>query len=541
MKAAPAENHSPLPPGPAGGWLLPGLLLALWAYTVYRLGTLWQSNEHYRFGWLVPFFCLALLTERWPSRPAPQPAAPGKTALLLLALSGLGLFLGALALEVIPAWRFAGWIFAGSTVGATLLGLRFLGGGGWARHFAFPVLFFLVAVPWPTRLEAPLIAWLSDVNAALSTELSGLLGSPCIRHGTTIETGAGVVGVEDACSGIRSLQSTVMVALFLGELFAYSLFRRAALLLGGMAMALSCNIVRTTYLVRTADLHGLAAVKDRHDQAGFAILGITLAGLLVLAWAIRPRAALASGPAPPPAPPVPPTTRPHAPPLAVAALAALVAWVLSFELGIELWFGSGEKQAARVVPWTCQLPAGEAGFAENPVPDATRGMLKYDEGRQAEWRDAANRRWQLYYLRWLPTRNRYRAVETSEQARGHAPDICMSNAGMILQTNLGTSILDLHGIPFRATTERFLDGQRNFHILAAYYEPRSTAFEARPAGQPSTGLGWRLAAQSVRNHERGRYEKRVIKIGVWDMPTDAEARQALEARLRNLISVTAQN
>ena len=109
------------------------------------------------------------------------------------------------------------------------------------------------------------------------------------------------------------------------------------------------------------------------------------------------------------------------------------------------------------MPWTCQLPAGEAGFAENPVPDATRGMLKYDEGRQAEWRDAANRRWQLYYLRWLPTRNRYRAVEASEQARGHAPDICMSYAGMILQTNLGARILDLQGVQFQATTERFLD------------------------------------------------------------------------------------
>ncbi len=541
MKASLAENHPARPSGPAARWLLPGLLLALWAYAVYRLGTLWQSNEHYRFGWLVPCFCLALLAERWPSRPAPQPAAPGKPARWLLALCGLGLFLGALALEVIPAWRFAGWIFAGSTVGVTLLGLRLLGGGGWVRHFSFPVLFFLVAVPWPTRLEAPLIAWLSEANAALSTELSGLLGSPCIRHGTTIETGAGVVGVEDACSGIRSLQSTVMVALFLGELFRYSLLRRAALLLGGMALALSCNIVRTTYLVRTADLHGLAAVKENHDQAGFAILGVTLAGLLVLVWAIRPRVALASGPAPPPAAPIPPTPHPRVSPRAVAALVALVAWVLAFELGIELWFGSSEKQAARVVPWTCRLPATEPGFAEKPVPDATREMLKYDEGHQAEWRDAAGRRWQLYYLRWLATHNRYRAVEASNQARGHAPDICLRYAGMILQTNLGTRILDLHGVQFQVTTERFLDHERNFHVLAAYYEPRPTAFEARPLGEPSTGLGWRLAAQSVRNHERGRYEKRVIKIGLWGVPADAEAQQALESCLRDLVSVTARN
>jgi hypothetical protein len=50
-------------------------------------------------------------------------------------------------------------------------------------------------------------------------------------------------------------------------------------------------------------------VKYRHDQAGFAILSVTLA----------------SGPAPLPA-----RSPPARLPLAVAALAALAAWVLSF-------------------------------------------------------------------------------------------------------------------------------------------------------------------------------------------------------------------
>ena len=49
------------------------------------------------------------------------------------------------------------------------------------------------------------------------------------------------------------------------------------------------------------------------------------------------------------------------------------------------------------------------------------------------------------------------------------------------------------------------------------------------------------AAQSVRNQGHGRYEKRVVKIGVWEMPTDAEARQALESRLHDPVSVTARN
>ena len=197
-----------------------------------------------------------------------------------------------LFLEVIPYWRFAGWAFAGAIIGITFCALYLIGGRSWVHHFAFPLLFFLIAVPWPTRIEAPLITKLSHLNAAVSTWAANWLGTPAIRQGVVIQTGAGMVGVDEACSGIRSFQAAVMVALFLGELFRYAFFRRIFFLLSGVALAFGCNVVRTTYLVRVCDLKGKAAVNLAHDPAGFTILGITLAGLLVLAWLLRPREAV---------------------------------------------------------------------------------------------------------------------------------------------------------------------------------------------------------------------------------------------------------
>jgi exosortase len=271
------------------GWLAAGVLLLLWAYAVYRLGTLWHSNEDYTYGWFVPLLCLCLFWERWQHRPAKETIEASTGTLILGGALALTLLPSCLFLEVIPYWRFAGWAFAGAILGITFCVLYLIGGRGWVHHFAFPLLFFLIAVPWPSRIEEPLITKLSHLNAAVSTWAANWLGTPAIRKGVVIQTGAGMVGVDEACSGIRSFQAAVMVALFLGELFRYAFFRRIFFLLSGVALAFACNVVRTTYLVRVCDLKGKSAVNMAHDPAGFTILGITLAGLLVLAWFFRPR------------------------------------------------------------------------------------------------------------------------------------------------------------------------------------------------------------------------------------------------------------
>jgi exosortase len=547
-------------------------LVLLWGYVVYRLGTLWHSNADYTFGWFVPLLCLCLFGERWKRRPARAPSRPASGTFLLLGLFGLSLLPAALFLEVIPTWRFAGWLFAGPAIGITFIILYFLGGRSWGHHFAFPVVFFLIAVPWPTRLEHPLIDKMSRLNAAVSAASANVLGSPAIRRGVLIETGPGLVGVDEACSGIRSLQASVMVALFLGELFSYGFLRRVVLLFGGVALAFACNVVRTTYLVRVADLHGLPAVKLRHDQAGFAILGITLFGLLVLAWLLRSKpgghdldlAAVESGledieelhnlaPGPraakegsAPAPeivasrivpePVPEQTGAAGaanPRLIKAALAGLVVWIVLVEMGIHFWFRPAEKQAATAVAWSLKLPVQAAEYRELPLSETLREQLSYDEGRKAEWRDNGGCVWQLYYIRWLPAETRYRAAVTCGEARGHAPDICLQMAGMVLQTNWGTQTVSLNGVPFRVGAERFLDQGRTFHVFTCAWEPNS---QWLPQAAPTTIAAVRSVLHALITRDRGWNEKRVIKAGVWGKESDEAAQAAFREYLPAMIS-----
>jgi hypothetical protein len=53
-------------------------------------------------------------------------------------------------------------------------------------------------------------------------EVLGWLGIPAMAHGNVIEVATGMVGIDEACSGIRSFQSSLMISLFFGEFYALS-------------------------------------------------------------------------------------------------------------------------------------------------------------------------------------------------------------------------------------------------------------------------------------------------------------------------------
>ena len=159
-----------------------------------------------------------------------------------------------------------------------------------ASRFPFPILFFLVAVPWPSGLENFVTQSLMRLNSATTVNLLGLLGVPALQHGNVIEVGTGVVGIDEACSGIRSLQATLMISLFLGELYALTAWRRAFCVLAGFALAFAFNVGRTLLLTRVAAAKGISAVASWHDPAGVTILVACFLCIWVLALLLkRPR------------------------------------------------------------------------------------------------------------------------------------------------------------------------------------------------------------------------------------------------------------
>src|SRR5213076_1963283 len=209
------------------------------------------------------------------------------SAALATSIVALLLLLPARLFEIAnPEWRLLAWVHAAAVVVLTLLLIWWAGpaGAGWLRHFAFPLVFIFVAVPWPTALETPVIQGLMRVVARVAAETAMLLGTPAQVEGNLIRVTNGLVGVNEACSGIRSLQTSLMIGLLLGEVKRFSVLRRAALVLCAVVIALLANFLRAVFLVRIAATENLSEVSRWHDIAGYSIIAFLFVATLGVAY-----------------------------------------------------------------------------------------------------------------------------------------------------------------------------------------------------------------------------------------------------------------
>ena len=295
-----------------------------------------------------------------------------------------------LALLLLPAlrlveepngdWRLLFWLHAGALTLLSLALAAWSGGWRWMRHFAFPVGFLLLAVPWPSGPEQALVQTLMRSVAATASEALNVLGVPTVPRGNLISVRGQLVGVNEACSGIRSLQTVLMGALMLGELSRLSWPRRLALLAGGIAVALVANVFRSGLLVWIAAQSGVAALTKYHDAAGLIVLVAVFAGLLGIAKLLDPRR---------PSPPVPSGDR-SGRRLPIGVAASILAWLLMIELGTTAWYRAHERDRTLAPTWTVAPPVDAMDFHTLPVDDITRAMLRYDAAQSARWRRPVN-------------------------------------------------------------------------------------------------------------------------------------------------------
>lgn len=176
--------------------LLPLLLIfcvlaCYWAVVIHQLGAQWSVYEQYHYGWAVPLLCVYLIWRRCKqssTTSAPWlPAAPIRPwrfrgSALLRAFCALAFGPTRFLHEANPIWRLTSLLLALEVIVLTLCFVVFIGGFLALRRFIFPICFFLVAVPWPSRLENFMVQSLTRWNVAATVELLGLLGVPAVQH-----------------------------------------------------------------------------------------------------------------------------------------------------------------------------------------------------------------------------------------------------------------------------------------------------------------------------------------------------------------------
>ncbi|MCX6956328.1 MAG: exosortase/archaeosortase family protein [Verrucomicrobia bacterium] len=313
MSPAPRPALLPLRAASLPAKLVVGFLAAAVALLSWRLWPEWRQNPDLSHGLFMPVLFLLLLRDSCVSgtRRFVSAGWAGGTALAallfgsLLALGAAGLYAAALG------WSHALVNFMLTASLVLLLGAALLGLSGEAVRLiplnwpaCIALVLWLLSSPMPhgmySRLTLGLQLWVSqNVLRALH-----LLGIPALRHGNVIELANGSVGIEEACSGVRSLISCVFAGLFFSATLVRRPSSRALLIVLAVPLALAMNFLRSLLLTLLAN-RGVNIAGTWHDVTGFAVLGVTavlLAGLALLLERREKTAPAPSSAAPSPAP-----------------------------------------------------------------------------------------------------------------------------------------------------------------------------------------------------------------------------------------------
>lgn len=251
--------------------------------TLQTLWHVWETNDNYGHGPLVPVAALALAWRRRAALAA-LPVRPSGWGVVCVALGCVLQILGQRA----DVFAFEGWSLVVIVAG---LVLAFFG-PAITRALAFPILFLVFMLPFPPFVVNQLSFWLKEITVQLSTGWAEALGATLQRSGMTLHLASGELRMENPCSGLRSLVSLLATGALFAHLQPGGRWRRAIVLLAAVPIAMIGNAVRTTILILIAHYRGVEAVEGFfHDVSGVLVYAVALAALLALRGLLAPRAA----------------------------------------------------------------------------------------------------------------------------------------------------------------------------------------------------------------------------------------------------------
>jgi len=506
-------------PAPPNSRMALGLIFltlgVLWAMLIYQVSSDWRIIPEYAYGWSVPFLGAFLFYKRWITRPEPEPADV-PVLISAAALTTLMCYLPLRLLQEANAdWRLVTWGLAIEVVSVTIFTVYYAGGWPWFKHFWYCIAFFLVAVPWGRGAEAALTKYLMPLLAQCTVEALVWFNIPSIRQGNLIEIASGIVGIDEACSGLRSIQATLMASLFLGDLYRFRRSRRVFLLLAGATLAFVFNGIRAFLLSYIAAKEGIAATVRFHDPAGFTILYVCFGILWALAWLMRGRIDLKKK--------SPPIERARLVPTRL--LIGLAAWVALAEVGTQAWYSIHEKNLIPTPRWNVAWPE-RPGQHELPIAESSRQILGFDQGRGVEWSQPDNTKWAIFFLRWE------KGNPTIKGVKYHKPDICMPAAGRTLKADLGTQMVEVQGhkIPMRW----FLFNEYGRPLYAFYCLSEDFTW---PNAQPfsmENNSRWSLVRRAMEG-KRGYFAQQVLQVFIAGIDDGELAKKSFEELLQQIV------
>jgi len=255
--------------------LLTGMLVYSYWPGLLNAKSSW-NNPQYSHGWIVPLCTLGLLF--WWRKPVEQVNASAR-------LAGLGLLAFSFLVRLVCAhFRIITidmYTFVPAVAGIVLLA------GGWSmfRWAWAPIATLFFMFPLPDEATRYLLGPLQTLATMVSTYALQTLGLDAYREGNKIILGESqVLGVVDACAGLRMLTIFVWLALMIVLVSGGEWWENLIIAASAIPIALIVNSTRITVTGVMYTIDAAMAEKIFHDWAGYFMMPMALGLLFLLQW-----------------------------------------------------------------------------------------------------------------------------------------------------------------------------------------------------------------------------------------------------------------
>ena len=256
-----------------------GVALA-WVYGGVFSGLVrqWSTDDNYSHGFFVIPLAVFFAWERREALTS-SPRRP----------SVAGLFLILASLIVFVAGTFGAELFLTrvSLIGVLAGAILFVWGRDQFRALLFPVAFLLRMVPLPAIIFNQVAFPLQLVASQAGESVIAAAGIPVLREGNVLHLPARTLEVAEACSGIRSLVSLLMLGIVLGYFTEKRTSARVLIALAAVPIAIIANASRVAGTGLAAEWISPAAADGFfHTFSGWLMFVVAFAGLLLFQRAL---------------------------------------------------------------------------------------------------------------------------------------------------------------------------------------------------------------------------------------------------------------
>ncbi|MCW8856269.1 MAG: VPLPA-CTERM-specific exosortase XrtD [Kangiella sp.] len=261
-------------------WVLLSIFAALLGYIYFdgfiRLVDVWEKQEEYSFGYLIPFITLFLIWQR--KDILEKNEFPGSWVGVATALTGILIFIVG---ELTTLYLLIHYSLLIVLIGTVLSYL------GWKsfKVILIPLLFLAFMIPLPQFFMRELSQVLQLLSSEIGVWFIRLFDISVYLEGNVIDLGVFKLQVVEACNGLRYLFPLMALSFMMAYFFQDKLWKRAIIFLSSIPITILMNSFRIGAIGVMVEYWGIEMAEGfLHDFEGWFVFMACMVVVFIEMW-----------------------------------------------------------------------------------------------------------------------------------------------------------------------------------------------------------------------------------------------------------------